>query len=189
MKRVILMVAFVATSAIIAHAQAFEKGTNVVSVGIGLGSSILNYSGASQMPAINVQYEKGVFPAGKTGVISLGGYLGYKSYKYSGSEEDFKWSEKWNYTVIGVRSAYHYTGLQNKKIDPYGGVMLSYNLLSYSYSNNSGEDIASGKGNYGSNAGFTAYVGARYYFSPKVAAMAELGYGVSYLTLGASFKF
>jgi len=170
------------------HAQSFTKGTAVASVGIGFGSSILSYGGASQTPAISLQYEQGVWPAGSQGVISLGGYAGYKSYKYSGKSGSYVWDQKWDYTVIGVRSAYHYQGIGNDKVDVFGGVMLSYNLLHYKYSDNAGNNgLFSGK-SYGSGVGLTAYIGGRYYFSSNIAAMAELGYGVSYLTIGASLK-
>jgi len=57
-----------------ANAQEFQKGTNIISAGIGLGSSILSYSGASQSPALSLQYERGVWDIGGPGVISLGGY-------------------------------------------------------------------------------------------------------------------
>lgn len=177
-------------SASVCNAQSFEKGTNVAAIGVGLGSSILNYSGSSQTPAISLSFEHGSFDAGDDGVISLGAYLGTKSYKYSFKEGDYSYKQKWNYTIVGVRGAYHYTGLGNDKIDVYGGAMLSYNILKYSYKDNSGNGGGyRATGSYGSNAGFTAFIGGRYYFSDNIAAMAELGYGVSYLTLGLAFRF
>lgn len=172
-----------------AHAQEFKKGTNVVSAGIGLGSSILSYTGASQTPALNLQYERGVWDIGGPGVVSLGGYAGYKGYSYSGKVNTYSYSQKWHYTVIGVRSAYHYNGLDAKKLDVYGGVMLAYNLLSYSYSDNTGTGNVAGTGSYGSTAGFSLYVGGRYFFSNNIAVLAELGYGVSYLSIGIAAKF
>jgi hypothetical protein len=126
---------------------------------------------------------------GGPGVISLGGYAGIKSYKYSGSSGAYHFDEKWNYTVIGVRSAYHYNALNNEKFDVYGGLMLSYNILSYKYSDNSGTSTFKGSGSYGSNLGLSAFVGGRYLFTDNIGAFAELGYGVSYLTLGVAFKF
>lgn len=167
-----------------ARAQEFQKGTNIVSAGVGLGSSILSYSGASQTPALSLQFERGMWDIGGPGVISLGGYVGYKGYSFSGTD----FSEKWHYTVLGIRSAYHYNGLKVDKLDLYGGVMLSYNLLSYSYSDNSGLSL-SGNGSYGSAAAFSIYVGARYFFSDHFAVLAELGYGVAYLNVGIAVKF
>jgi hypothetical protein len=187
MKKLLLLVSVTALT-LAAGAQEFVKGTNVVSAGIGLGSSVLSYSGASQSPGLSVQYERGIWELGP-GVISLGGYAGYKGYSYSGSFSNYSYSEKWHYTVIGVRSAYHYNGLDVKNLDVYGGVMLSYNLLSYSVSDNTGVGHYTGTGSYGSTAGFSIYVGGRYYFTDNLAALAELGYGVSFLNLGIALKF
>ncbi len=181
-KTIFILFLFIVAST--SYGQQFEKGTNMLSVGVGLGSSLGGFSYGSQMPALSLNYERGVWDIGGPGVISLGGYAGRKSFKYSGSG----YTEKWNYTIIGVRSAYHYNGIKSDKFDVYGGVMLSYNILDYSYKDAGGNNINSG-GNYGSAAGFTLYAGGRYFFSPNIAAYAELGYGVSYLTLGLTFKF
>lgn len=169
------------------YGQAFDTGTQIFAAGIGLGSSLGSFTHSSQIPAISLQYERGMWEAGNSGVISLGGYVGYKSFSYKTSAGSFESTSKWNYTIVGVRSAYHYQGLDNDKIDLYGGLMLSYNILNYSYSDNSGSPSMS-SGNYGSTAGLTLYAGARYYFIDGVAAFAELGYGVSYLNLGVAFK-
>jgi hypothetical protein len=182
--------AFLATTlfATISHAQFFKKGTNVVSAGIGLGGHFGSFSYGSQTPGISVQFEKGIWETGGPGVISLGGYAGIKGYKHSGSSGSYHYDEKWNYTVIGVRSAYHYNGINNEKFDVYGGLMLSYNILSYKFSDNGGTSTYKG-GSYGSTLGFSAYVGGRYLFTENLGAFAELGYGVSYLTLGAALRF
>jgi hypothetical protein len=183
MKKVLLFM-WVLALVFSARAQEFQKGTNIVSAGIGLGSSILSYSGASQTPAVSLQYERGVWDIGGPGVISLGGYVGYKGYNFSGAD----FSEKWHYTVLGVRSAYHYNGLNVDKLDLYGGVMLSYNLLSYSFTDNTGYNVA-GSGSYGSTVGFSLYAGARYFFTDHLAVLAELGYGVAFLNVGIAAKF
>ncbi|HVZ96140.1 MAG TPA: hypothetical protein VG847_04645 [Chitinophagaceae bacterium] len=183
---VLLMAFFISDSM---YAQSFVKGTNIASVGVGFGSTILNYTGASQTPAISLQYEKGVWDVGGPGVISLGGYAGFKGYKYSGKSGTYVWDQKWNYTVIGVRSAYHYNGIKNDKVDVYGGLMLSYNIVNYKYTDNVGNSGLYSTGSYGSGVGLTAYIGGRYFFTDNIAAMAELGYGVSYFTIGASLKF
>src|SRR5688572_12463518 len=116
-------------------AQAFENGTNIVGLGLGLGSSLGTFSGASQTPAISAHFEHGHWSVGGPGVISLGAYLGFKGYSFDGRHPLYThtYSEKLNYTVIGVRSAYHYNGINNKNFDVYGGAMLSYNIASYKY--------------------------------------------------------
>src|ERR1700750_1274973 len=64
------------------NAQSFEVGTNVVSAGIGFGSSIAGYTYGSQSPSFSATYDRGIWEAGP-GVISLGAYVGIKDYKYS----------------------------------------------------------------------------------------------------------
>lgn len=187
MKRVFTILICLAMMQTGSYAQSFFKGSNVISAGIGLGGSLGSFSYGSQSPAISVQYERGVWEIGGPGVISLGGYAGIKSYTFSGQAGDFRYSQKWNYTVIGIRSAYHYNGINNDKFDVYGGLMLSYNLLSYKYEDNGGGTVIN-SGSYGSTAGITAYVGGRYNFINNLALFAELGYGVSYLTIGLALQ-
>jgi hypothetical protein len=190
MKKANVLFAFLLViSGLSVKAQTYQTGTNVVSAGIGLGSSIAGYTYGSQSPGISLQYERGLWPAGP-GVISLGGYLGFKSYKYSYNDGlGDNYSEKWSYTIVGARGAYHYTGFKVDNLDVYGGLMLSYNHLSYSASAASGGYHSSSGGSYGSAIGFTAFVGGRYFFAKNLGGFAELGYGVSYLNLGLSYKF
>jgi hypothetical protein len=171
-------------------AQEFNEGTNVISAGIGFGGTFGNsYTYSNQTPGISVQYEKGIWPVGGPGVISLGGYLGIKSFKDDYSIGQYSVSQKWNYTIIGVRSAYHFNMVEVKKLDLYAGLMLSYNILSYKYTDNDASNTLVINGKYNSTLGLTLYGGGRYYLAENIAVFAELGYGVSYFTLGAAFRF
>ncbi len=165
-------------------AQEFKTGDNVLSLGLGLGSSIGNSGYSSQTPGISLQYEHGQWDVGGPGVISLGGYVGFKSFKYEYSYPAI-YSDKWSYTVIGIRSAYHLNMINVDHLDLYGGLMLSDNILSYTYDGPSQYNV----GNYGSSIGLSLYIGGRYYFSDNGGAFMELGYGVSYLTIGGHYKF
>ncbi len=188
-KNIAFVLTLVFFSALCYSQSAFVKGTNLIKAGIGLGSSILNYSGSTQTPGLSAQFERGVWEFGGPGVVSLGGYIGTKSFKYHYSSTYIDYTAKWNYTIVGVRSAYHYAGLKNSKADLYGGLMLSYNILKYKYQDKSGSTTYSnGLGSYGSGAGVTAYLGGNYFFSGNLAGFGELGYGVSYLTLGLTLK-
>jgi hypothetical protein len=174
-------------SAVSARAQAFAVGTNVISAGIGLGSSIANYSYGTQSPGFNVTYDRGFWEAGP-GVVSLGGYAGIKDYKDGYVSNGYAYSEKWDYTVIGVRGAWHFTGLDVDNLDLYGGLMLAYYALSYSYSDNQG-NAGGSLGNYGNTVGVSVFAGAKYYFAGNLGAFGELGFGANILSLGLSYKF
>lgn len=199
--KMILAMAIVCATSVNGFAQAFVKGTNVISAGIGLGGRFGGgYTTTSQSPGLCANFEHGAWEVEDLGTISIGGYLGLKSFKYenaytgshwNGSSYDsynYKTTSKWSYTIIGVRSAMHLSEILGENGDLYGGLLLSYNVLSYKYSEDDPYYNYSSSINYGSIIGLTAFVGGRYYFNNHIGALAELGYGVSYLTVGASFK-
>ena len=174
MKKVfVFSLLFVVFGTFNSHAQEFDMGTNLVSLGVGFGSNIGSYTTSSQSPGLSFRYERGVIDAGDD-IIGIGGYVGYKSFKYDyGNDED-----KWTYTIVGLRGAYHINSLEVENLDVYAGAMLSYNFLSYT-----------GMGSYGGLVGYSFFAGANYYFAENLGVMFELGYGVSYLNLGATFRF
>jgi hypothetical protein len=187
MKKSVLF-SIVLITTINAKAQTYEVGTNTISAGIGLGSSIADgYTYKSQTPGLGLQYEHSFWEAGP-GVVSLGAYLGIKGYKYAfDNGAGLKVNEKWNYNIAGIRGAWHFTGLNIENLDLYAGLMLSYDDLSFSYSDNQGGHYGGSK--YNSDAQLTAFAGARYYFAGNLGAFAELGYGVSFLNIGLTYKF
>jgi len=167
-------------------AQTFDRGTKVLSAGVGIGSSLGSSVYTNQSPGISLQYEQGIWEAGGPGTVSLGAYLGFKNFGQDYASFNYNASAKWNYTIVGVRSAYHYAGLENDRIDVYGGLMFSYNILNYSIEHTGGQPTMT---NAGSNtAGFTLYVGGRYYFVENLGVFTELGYGISYLNLGLALR-
>ncbi len=183
MKKTINYLALAFIALLTAHsvsAQEFAKGTNVINAGIGIGGNFY-YGGlgtSSQSIGLNASYERGIWETGDFGIVSLGGYFGYKSYKsnigFGGDRYNF------NYTIIGVRGAFHYIGLDVENLDVYGGAMLSYNIAS----------IDSGyAGGLDSRPSATIFVGGRWYFGEHFGVFAEAGYGVSILSLGAAFRF
>ncbi len=166
--------------AIAAQAQQFQKSTTTANLGIGLGTALGGLGTAR--PAISLSVDHGMWDIGGPGVISLGGYVGNTGYKYT----DLGYTAKWNYTIVGVRGAYHYNGFTNvSKLDAYGGVMLGYNIAKYT--SDSGDNSLANS--YGSGLGFTGFLGGRWFFTDRIGAYAELGYGVSVLNAGLTYKF
>lgn len=178
MKKIILITAVTLLINSPIFAQQFQLGTSAVNLGIGFGTA-LGGMGTGR-PAISASFEHGLWEAGP-GVISLGGYVGNTGYNYSSEG----YTQKWNYTVVGARGAYHFHGLETvPQLDPYAGLMLGYNIASYSVSGG-----YTGPNNYGSGLGYSFFLGARWFFTNNLAAFAELGYGVSVINAGISFKF
>ena len=176
------------------NAQSFGVGDKVAGLSIGIGG---DYSAgsvySSQTPALGLSYEQGVTDLGP-GVLGIGGYLGYKSlsarteFLFGTTRYTYDWT--WNYLILGVRGAWHYNDWHsNDKLDTYGGVMLSYN--SVSFKDNTNYPTGSVAYNYtsASNVGLSGFLGTRYYFSDNLGAHAELGFGIATLQLGVSYKF
>ncbi|SFS89552.1 hypothetical protein [Sphingobacterium wenxiniae] len=173
----ILVAIFIAVAA---HAQPFQKGTTTANVGIGLGTALGGLGKAR--PAISASLDHGLWEVGGPGVISMGGYIGNTGYKYT----DAGYTAKWNYIIAGVRGAYHYNGFTSvPNLDVYGGAMLGYNIVKYS---SDGSDVNMSN-TYGSGVGFSGFLGGRWFFSQNIGGYAELGYGVSVLNVGITFKF
>jgi hypothetical protein len=184
MKRVLMIVlaSMMAVSLIHAQEGMFNKGDNVVNLGIGIGNTL--YSGSYYtrgVPPVSISFEHGVADEIlEKGVIGILGYLGYNSYKY----DYLGWGYKYSNIVIGAGGLFHYP-LVNK-LDTYAGILLGYNISSatefgtypgYDYNASSGGIV------------FSGFVGARYYFTDNIAAFAQVGYGIAYLTFGVSFRF
>lgn len=162
----------------------FSKGDKVVNVGLGIGSYYGGDGYTSSIPPISVSYEQGIMDGlldGK-GSIGVGGYLGYTSNKWETTLGSSSYGWKYNYIIIGARGAFHYQFVN--KLDTYAGLMLGYNAVSSSAfgdGSNFGSPTASG-------IGYSAFIGGRYLISDKLTAFAEIGYGISALQLGISFR-
>lgn len=174
MKYAILFFTLTFFSLTMGHAQEFEAGSNVINAGIGLGGYYGDYSTSTESPVLSLSYERGIWEMPGPGILSLGGYYGRKSFKYESVYGDYSWS----YNVLGVRALYHYTGLDVEHLDVYGGAMVSVRF-------GSGDDYY----DLDSLPQGSAIVGGRWYFTESFAGFVELGYGVAYATLGASFRF
>ena len=73
----------------------------------------------------------------------------------------------------------------------YGGVLLGLRIQTYKYETNNPDPNAL---DYRLHSGsvyptISVFAGARWYFVKKVALFGEIGYGISYLNAGVSFKF
>jgi hypothetical protein len=166
---------------LVAQESTFNKGDKVLNIGIGFGTTL--YSGTyykSQIPPISLSLEFGVADnILDKGVIGVGPYLGYSSYKY----EYAGWGWKYSNIIVGARGNFHYP-LVNK-LDTYTGLLLGYNI-------SSSKEFGTGGTDYQASSGgvvWAWFIGGRYYFSDNFAAMLELGYGVAYLNLGVALKF
>ncbi|MGZ3904993.1 MAG: hypothetical protein ACXVC6_14930, partial [Bacteroidia bacterium] len=143
MKKIILSLLVFASVA--TQAQSFQKGQVDINLGMGLGNTFIGYGrfvGAGysyhRMPTLNASVDYGI-----TDAISIGGYMGYTSFKYSWMYQDYHGSTgwvnytdtyKWSFFILGARGAYHFGEfIKIDKLDCYAGLMLGYNIAKGTY--------------------------------------------------------
>ena len=165
MKKLVLsIVALVAIVSFSCAQSAFEKGDNLLKVGIGVNSYPVSAT------PFGASYEIGV-----SNSISIGGNLDYLKV----SEDGF------SLTVLyyGIRGSYH-ANFDLENTDIYCGAILGDKSLSLGDSGtNNTTSIASG-------TYIGGYVGGTYYFGKNVGIFAELGAtGVTNARIGLAFKF
>jgi hypothetical protein len=165
----------------------FAKGDKVLNLGIGLGSTL--YTGSyysSKVPPVSVSLEFGFiddFLDVQDLSLGLGGYFGYTSSRYESTWLGGSWGWDVSSIIIGPRGTLHYPFVDN--LDTYTGLMLGYNVVTWKEFGS----IPTGFGSSSSGIWWSYYIGGRYYFTDNVAAMLELGYGISYINLGVALKF
>ncbi|MBN2482016.1 MAG: outer membrane beta-barrel protein [Bacteroidales bacterium] len=169
-----------------AKAQIFDKGDFVLNLGLGIGATY--YTGLyykTSFPPVFVSGDYCLREALGPGNLGVGGYMGYNAYKWEYTYSGGTWGYKYSTFIIGPRGTYHFVDLVDN-LDLYGGVLLGARIVTskefgdyygYNYTANS------------SGVAYSLFAGARYYFTPNFGVMAELGYGIAYLSLAASLKF
>ncbi len=153
----------------------FVNGGNYAGAHVGL-------SGVGSTLTLGLDYERGITNPGEVGpgIIGIGGIFDYFSY----SEDFYATTGSWTYIDFGVTGMYHFV-LDNKKWDPFLGLVLGYEVASWKWNN-------SYYGSYSPSAGgFTlgASAGIRYFFDDNWAAQARVGFGFYILAIGVDYKF
>lgn len=164
--KILTLVVLFSCSLIMVNAQtpAFQKGDKVLNLGIGFsGYSPSGYQ--VNTPSASASFEIGIQDQVlEKGTIGIGGYIGYAGYDENGNySENNYWTV--NRLLIGARGVFHYPFVD--KLDTYGGITLG--IVSRSWKWNGAvnrTDHPSRK-----PSGGDLFVGGRYYFSDKFAAM------------------
>ena len=176
----ILLLALLVCPALNTNSQEFEVGDKLINAGIGFGATW--YSGVgykTTLPPIFVSGDIGFRDDIGPGVLGLGGYLGMSSYKWESTWLADTYGWKSTSIIIGARGTYHMDWVEN--FDTYGGLLLGFRI-------ESDKSYGTWLGGYSSTAGsglaYSFFVGGRYFLSDNFAVLAELGYGIAWLSLG-----
>jgi hypothetical protein len=172
----VLFILMFSTSMIFAEGALPQKGDKFVGGKLGLGAfygADLGFGGSFEMVTQNDFLNLGDLPD----ALGFGAEFGYATYK-SGY-----YGYNWKYTniVILASAYYHAQILDNDKIDTYVKFSLGYNAGSAKYDGPEGYDYKTPT--YGGVITGSA-VGARYFITEALAAVAELGWGFGVLRIG-----
>jgi len=160
----------------------FMEGDMVINAGVGIGTYINHDTNMNTfsmtIPPISGSFEYCILDRliDGEGSVGIGGYLSYILFR---GKDKITGGNGFNVgdLVIGPRGLFHYQFIDN--LDTYAGVMVGYDIVSFSQPN----------GTAGSKFCPAFFVGARYYFTNNFGVFGELGYGVSLLQLGFTYKF
>ncbi len=182
--------------------KCFNENTHIINAGIGFGGG--NYYNFGKhgaysyrvSPAFSLSYEQCLPKKAGPGFIGLGAYLGFQSatYRYNDvyyNSSKYYYQHNWSNVFIAARAAYHLDALNSKNAELYFGAVLGVRIQSYSYETNNldPDNRYYALNNRGVHPGGSLFIGGRYYFTNNIGLFAEIGYGISYLTGGLSFKF
>ena len=187
----VVLVLFCVNSSAFAQGDVFGKGDMIINLGVGLGTfinhdndveigniTVNEYRYSMSVPPITGSFEYGIVDLfdGAAG-IGIGGYFGGVLFKGRDKKNPTKKEFNLSDMIVGVRGLFHYQFIDN--LDTYAGAMLGYDIVSFK------EQGAS----EGSKPCSAFFVGGRYYFTNNFGVFGELGYGISPLQVGFTYKF
>lgn len=187
MRKTIISALFILSVVFSASAQdnvvpnVMTKGTSMGNVGIGL--PVITSTFRTTIPTISVFYEMGILDLGRPGSVAVGAHVGFWGYKYKDSWADQYINYRYFNTLFGLRGAYHFTIIRNWEV--YGGTVLGIKLESNRHSDGFGNTTAHTHVKFG----WQLFAGTRYMFTPSLGAFVELGYGATYGSIGATYRF
>jgi len=188
MKKTILITAVIVLMGMAGFTQSFEKNSQAINLGLGFGNT--DYSGSKYygfFPSVSGSYEYGIVrvPMGSklTGVVSVGGYLGWSASNYKENWDDYYY--RYNTFIFAVRGNYHF--IFHDKFDPYAGIWFGGRIHGGQWKGNGNHPDDWEPAKSAPAAG--VYLGARWFFTENFAVYSELGYLISVFNIGVTFKF
>jgi len=185
MKKAIISALFILSAFFSVSAQdnvvpnVVTTGTNMGSLGVGIPVIAPGYR--MTIPPINAFYEVGILDFGRPGSVAVGAHVGLWGYKIKTGLDQLNY--KYFNTLFGARGAYHFTIID--KWEVYGGAVLGIKLESERFTAGTESTAAHTHVKFG----WQVFAGTRYMFTPSLGAFVELGYGATYGSIGATYRF
>jgi hypothetical protein len=186
----VVMLATISSLTLNAQNQAFKKGNVNLSLGYGIVPTFINDGGSSNIPPLSARIGYAL-----SNNINVSGYVGYSATtsKPEVVSDGILSKTRNDLLILGLRGEIHSD--RDDKFDFYGGFMFGYNIpMVEETSVSDGSEIVRDPNEpfkypeAQNNLVYSGFIGASYFFKPKMAAYTEVGYGVSLVNLGLTFK-
>ena len=181
----------------------FQKGDNIVGLGVGLGGYYDYGVGKAytQSPNLIFTYERA--SNGATAALGWGLYATYltSTNVFTDKVTMYSYSDKYVFEFAMLRVSLHFIVKRKLKLDPYGGFTVGYAFAQHSFSTadpnymklyDPGYSAYSAEPANSGTVQFGLYAGARYYVGNTFGLNAELmvmNNGYNYIGLGLTIKF
>lgn len=185
MKKIILLTTIFLSSFATINAQQLSEGNSMINLGVGLSSYYTSGTGYNMsLPPV-----EGTFEYMITENISVGAFVGAYGSKYETNFDlAYNFSSKFSYIDGGALGNFHF--VNDDKFNAYVGAKLGYVSVSTSTDSNDDylDELLETLDYTDSGIIYGVQLGGRYFVSEKFAINAELGYGISLLKIGVTFK-
>ncbi len=178
--------------------QAKAVTSHCISFGFGIGG-YYPYEVLSMVasPGLTIFYDNTILKHVGPGNISIGAFFSYKqtASSYMGYSNTYNYEQIWNYYVPGARIAYHIPNFPFKSVEIYAGAGAAYFISRFKFTStdpntNEPSDPAYylTPNIYPNYFSPTLFAGVRSHVGNHASVWLELGYGVSTLSVGVSYK-
>jgi hypothetical protein len=168
--------------------QLFSPGDKDLSLTVGYGTPwVFRYGYQTKLLPIGVCFDYGITDNLGPGVLSIGGFLGATTYQDElyNINLDENYGRKGTLLAVALRGTYHYQ--LTDEVDTYGFLHLGAGFESWNlYGSPPPDDTVDVSSQ--TRFVFGVGIGAKYYFSEKVCALAEIGFDMAYFKIGVGYR-
>ena len=153
-----------------------EEGDSMINLGVGISPTFYSGTGfeSSLLPI------EGSFEYMLKEKISIGAFVGFSTAEFRA--QGFNFGYDYTYLLAGALGNYHFSN--SEKFDAYVGLKLGYVNISADEVGTAGIGFSADS----SGVLYGGQLGARYWISDAIGINAEVGYGISIVRAGITFK-
>jgi hypothetical protein len=165
----------------------FGKNYFDINAGIGIGKRINNDpSFETKISKNGISFDYGIIDDIVPGVIGIGAAYGFSSFEQIVNSSRDPYGYKYETHIFGIRGTYFHKKKIIYNMDTYFVSMIHY--VKYNKTEVGHLPINTNLKEINDTMEFSILIGARFFFQQDLAVFTELGYGITYLNLGLTYR-